>query len=73
MVEPEYYTRFTSARDSLIEFMESLDYNDRQVMECWMNGMKYKDAGLKLGVTARKYETKLRKLRQQLYCVVDCK
>ena len=66
LCEPEYHLRFKTIREDVDKVIEDLDELDKEVLEAWLNDESYKDASTRLGISYKKYDGRLQKVRKKI-------
>ena len=70
MSNPEYYLRYTLARDSLRALCRTFNERENVIYDAWERGEKQTVSSRRLGLTYKQFEGRLRRLRNRVREVV---
>ncbi|MBR2829688.1 MAG: hypothetical protein IKE68_03975 [Solobacterium sp.] len=70
MNDPVYYLNYTLARDRLQDYVGHMKPEDRKIMDTWLSGCTYEEAGSRLKMSPRSYGGKLQRIRRDLRNVI---
>ncbi len=66
MNDPVYYLNYTLARDRLRDYVGHMKPEDRKIMDTWLSGCSYEEAGSRLKMSPRSYGGKLQRIRRDI-------
>ena len=66
LCEPEYLLHFKLIQEEVDKVIESLDELDKEVLNAWLNDESYKEASTRLGISYKKYDGRLQKVRKRI-------
>ncbi|MBR2990092.1 MAG: sigma-70 family RNA polymerase sigma factor [Solobacterium sp.] len=66
MNDPVYYTRYMDAYRRFRTTVEGMRAVDQEVIRMYMEGVCYKEAGARLGLSARSYDGRLQRIKKKI-------
>ena len=71
LYNPEYYAKYSFAREKIAKTISSLSIAEQNVLDCWIEGDSYQDAAEKLGITASRYGAQKQRIKRKIYQAIQ--